>query len=266
MMKISELAIISKNARIAGDVEIGPFAIVEDGVEIGPKVKVWPHAYIASGTSIGEATQIHMGAVLGHFPQDLAFDKSAKTYLKIGKRNIIREYATIHRGTKDCSSTVIGDDCYLMALSHIGHNCEIGNNVIIANCALLSGYVTVEDKAFISGNVVVHQFCRIGALSMIGGFTGINKDVPPYMLVRGPSVVRSINLIGLRRSKFSKELIDNLKEAFRLLYNADLNTAQAIEGIKKLKPSNELNHLIDFIEHSKRGICKYKYSDAEYFE
>lgn len=266
MTKISELAIVGKNAKVSEDAEIGPFAIVEDNVEIGPKVKIWPHAYISSGTSIGESTEIHMGAVLGHFPQDLAFDYSAKTYLKIGKRNIIREYATIHRGTKDGSSTVIGDDCYLMALSHIGHNCEIGSNVIIANCALLSGHVTVEDKAFISGNVVIHQFCRIGTMSMIGGFTGINKDVPPYMLVRGPSVVRSINLVGLRRAKFSKELIDNLKEAFRLLYNADLNTAQAIEGIKKLKPSNELSHLINFIEHTKRGICKYKYSDAEYFE
>lgn len=264
--RISELAIVSKKARIAEDVEIGPFAIVEDDVEIGHRVKIWPHAYICSGTSIGESTQVHMGAVLGHLPQDMVFDINSKTYLRVGKRNVIREYATIHRGTKEGSSTVIGDDCYLMALSHIGHNCEIGNNCIIANCALLSGYVTVEEKAFISGNVVIHQFCRIGALSMIGGFTGINKDVPPYMLVRGPSVVRSVNLVGLRRAKFSKEAIDNVREAFRLLYKENLNTAQAVEGIRKLKPSNELNHLIEFIGGSKRGICKYKYSDAEYFE
>jgi UDP-N-acetylglucosamine acyltransferase len=154
-----------------------------------------------------------------------------------------------------------------MAVSHIGHNCQIGNNVILANCALLAGYVTVEDYAFISGNVVVHQFCRIGALSIIGGFTGINKDVPPYMLARGPSVVRSVNLVGLRRAKFPKETIANIKEAYRLLYQADINTAQALEEIGKLKPfGRELAHLVDFIQNSKRGICKYKYSDTDYFE
>lgn len=264
-MKISELAIVSKTAKISNDVEIGPYAIVEDEVELGPRVKVWPHAYICNGTSVGEDTQIHMGAVLGHIPQDLDF-KNSKTYLKVGKRNIIREYATIHRGTKEGSSTVIGDDCYLMAVSHVGHNCQIGNKVIIANCALLAGYVTVEDASFISGNVVVHQFCRIGELSIIGGFTGINKDVPPYMLVRGPSVVRSVNLIGLRRAKFSRELINSIQEAYKLLYMSNLNTAQAIEGIKKLPPSKELDHLVEFIAGSKRGICKYKYSDTDYFE
>lgn len=262
---ISELAIVSKNASLADGVQIGPFAIVEDEVELGPNVKVWPHAYICSGTHVAEDTQIHMGAVVGHLPQDLAFENK-KTYLKIGKRNMIREYATIHRGTKEGSSTVIGDDCYLMAVSHVGHNCEIGNKVIIANCALLSGYVTVEDGAFISGNVVVHQFCRIGTLSMIGGFTGVNKDVPPYMLVRGPSVVRSVNLIGLRRAKFPRDTINDIETAYKLLYQSDLNTKQAIEEIKKIKPSKELGHLMEFVQNSKRGICKYKYSDAEYFE
>lgn len=265
-LSISELAIVSKKAKLASDVEIGPFATIEDDVKLGPRVKIWPHAYIASGTDIGEGTEIHMGAVIGHVPQDLSFDKNNKTFLKIGKGNVIREYATIHRGTKDGSATIIGDNCYLMAMSHVGHNCEIGNNVIIANGALLSGYVIVGDRAFISGNVVVHQFCRIGELSMIGGFTGINKDVPPYMLVRGPSVVRSVNLIGLRRAKFSKELIGDIREAYRLLYQSNLNTGQAIEGIEKLKPSNELRNLIEFIRASKRGICKYKYSDDEYFE
>ncbi len=266
-MSISELAIVSVKAKIAKDAEIGPFSIIEDEVELGPKVKVWPHAYICNGTSVGEGTEVHMGAVLGHRPQDLAFDNKNRTYLKIGKRNVIREYATIHRGTKDGSSTVIGDDCYLMAVSHVGHNCEIGNNVIIANCALLAGYVSVGDYAFISGNVVVHQYCRIGAMAMIGGFTGVNKDVPPYMLVRGPSVVRAVNLVGLRRAKFSREVLGNIKEAYKLLYQSNLNTEQAIEGIKKLKPySDELKYLVEFIEGSKRGICKYKYSDAEYFE
>ena len=264
-MSISELAVVSKSAKIAKGVEIGPFAIVEDDVELGPNVKIWPHAYICSGTSIGEGTQIHMGSVIGHLPQDLAFENK-KTYVKIGKRNVIREYVTVHRGTKAGSVTVIGDDCYLMAVAHVGHNCEIGNSVIIANGALLAGYVTVGESAFISGNVVIHQFCRIGTLSMIGGFSGINKDVPPYMLVRGPSVARSVNLVGLRRAKFSRELIGQLKEAYKFLYLSDLNTVQAIEEMKKIKPSKELTHLIDFIQSSKRGVCKSKATDAEYFE
>lgn len=264
-MNISGSAVVSKKARIAEGVEIGPFAIVEDDVEIGPGVKIWPHAYICNGTRIGEGTQVHMGAVLGHIPQDLAFTNE-NTYLQIGKRNVIREYATIHRGTKEGSSTVIGDDCYLMAVSHVGHNCEIGNNVIIANCALLAGYVSVGDYAFISGNVVVHQFCRIGELAMIGGFTGVNKDVPPYMLVRGPSVIRSVNLIGLRRAKFPREVIEGLNEAFKLLQASDLNTSQAIEAIGKLKSSKELDRLMEFIKGSKRGICKYKYNETDYFE
>ena len=264
-MKISEQAIVSKSAKLGDGVEIGPFAIIEDDVELGPGVKVWPHAYICTGSSIGEGTQVHMGAVVGHLPQDLAF-KDRKTYVKIGKNNVIREYATIHRGTEEGSSTVIGDDCYLMVSSHVGHNCHIGNSVILANGVLLAGHVSVGDFAFVSGNVVVHQFCRIGTVAMIGGFTGINKDVPPYMLVRGPSVVRSLNLVGLRRLKFSRELINEMKEAYKLLFQSDLNTAQAIEGIRKLKPSKELDHLIEFIQTSKRGICKYKYSDDEYFE
>ena len=264
-MNIDNRAIVGKGAKIAEGVEIGPYAVIEDGAELGARVKVWPHAHVCTGTVVGEDTQIHMGAVVGHIPQDLAF-KNEKTFLKVGKRNIIREYATIHRGTGEGTMTIVGDDCYIMAVAHIGHNCHIGNKVILANCALLAGHVTVEDSSFISGNVVVHQFCSIGELSIIGGFTGINKDVPPYMLVRGPSVVRSVNLIGLRRAKFSREIIDGIKEAYRLLYMENLNTAQAIEGIKKLKPCRQLDHLVEFIQGSKRGICKYKYSDTDYFE
>lgn len=264
-MKISELAVVSKKAKIAEGVEIGPFAVIEDDVEIGPDVRIWPHAYIYSGTSIGEGTQVHMGAALGNIPQDLAFENKA-TYLKIGKRNIIREYVTMHRGTKEGSSTIVGDNCYFMAVSHVGHNCRIDNNVIVANGALLAGYVTVEDSAFISGNVVIHQFCRVGSLAMIGGFSGINKDVPPYMMVRGPSVVRSLNIVGLRRAKFPKEVFESLKKAFVLIYASGLNTTQAIEEIKRLQPSKELGHLIEFMQSSKRGICKSKETDEEYFE
>ncbi len=266
MKKISDLAVVSKSAKIAAGVEIGPFAVIEDEVDIGADVKISAQAYIASGTTIGEGTQIHMGACIGDLPQDLGFDKNKKTFTKIGRNTVIREHVTIHRATVEGSATVVGDDCYLMAVSHVGHDCHVGNNVIVANGALLAGHVDVEDYAFISGNVVIHQFCRIGEACMIGGFTGINKDVPPYMLVRGPSVVRGINIVGLRRLKFPREVVLSIKEAYKLIFMSDLNTSQAIESIKKLKPSKELDHLINFIQTSKRGICKAKDDNDEYYE
>ena len=266
MTNISELAVVSKNAKIAEGVEIGPYAIIEPDVEISSGVKIWPHAHICSGSRIGEETQVHMGAVVGHLPQDLSFDVTKKTFTKIGKRTVIREHATIHRATKEGEATTIGDGCYLMAVSHVGHDCHLGNNVILANGVLLAGHVEVGDNSFISGNVVVHQFCRIGDYAIIGGFSGVNKDVPPYMLVRGPSVIRSVNLVGLRRGKFAREVIHSIMEAFKLLYHSGLNTSQAVEGIRKLGPSKELDHLIEFILSSKRGICKCKSDKADFFE
>ncbi len=266
MTKISELAVVSKKAKIAEGVEVGPFAIIEADVDIAAGVKIWPHAHILNGTRIGEGAQVHMGAVVGHLPQDLTFDTNIKTFTKIGKGTVIREYATIHRSTKEGLATTVGDGCYLMAVSHVGHDCHLGNNVILANGALLAGHVEVGDNSFISGNVVVHQFCRIGSYCIIGGFSGVNKDVPPYMLVRGPSVMRGVNLVALRRAKFQRDTIHKITEAFKFLYQSDLNTSQAIEEIKKLGPSKELDHLVAFIQNSKRGICKYKYSDSEYFE
>lgn len=266
MSNISDKAIVGKTAKIGRGVEIGHFAIIEDGVEIGDNVKILPNAYICSGTSIGEGSEIHMGAVIGHLPQDLSFDKSRKTYTRIGKRVIIREHATIHRATKDGGATVVGDDSYLMAVSHVGHDCNLENNVIVANGALLAGHVSVGSYAFVSGNVVIHQFCRIGSVAMIGGFSGINKDVPPFMLVRGPSIIRAINLVGLRRLKIPIEAIKEIRQAYKLIYMSDLNTAQALVELKKLRPLNEIKKLIEFIETSKRGICKTKDTDEEFFE
>jgi UDP-N-acetylglucosamine acyltransferase len=267
-MTIHPTAIVGKHAQVAPSVEIGPYAIVEDGAKIEKNVKIYARAYICKNTEIGEGTQVHMGAVLGHVPQDLAFEDK-ETYLKIGKRNIIREYATIHRGTKEGTTTEIGDENFLMALSHIGHNCVLGNKVILANGALLAGYINVEDQVFISGNVVVHQFCSIGRLAIIGGFSGVNKDVPPYTVVRGVSTIRAINLIGLKRAGFSAKAINEIREAFKLVYNSDLNTNQAIEKILDTKSGKEARHFAEFIKNSKRGICKkYRHTskDEDYFK
>ena len=254
-MRSHPTAIVSKRAEIDTSVEIGPFVIIEDDVKIDKNVKLYPHAYICGGTGIGEGTHVHMGAVLGHLPQDVAFE-GKKSYLKIGKRNIIREYVTIHRGTKESTATEIGDANFFMAHSHVGHNCKIGKNVILANGALLAGYVNVEDGVFISGNVVVHQHCSIGKLAIISGLSGVHKDIPPYMAVRGISRIRAINIIGLRRAGFNKNAIKEIREAFRLLYRSNLNTAQALEKILELKPGKETMYLVEFIKSSKRGIGK----------
>jgi len=258
--KIHKTAIVDKKAEIGDAVEIGPYAIIEGAVKIEKNARIMAHAHISSGTQIGEGTEVHMGAVLGHTPQDFAYEEK-ESFLKIGKRNIIREYVTIHKGTKENSSTVIGDENYFMGASHIGHNCFVGNKVILANGALLAGHVQVEDGVFISGNVAIHQFCRIGRLSMVGGFSGVNQDVPPYMVVRGPSKVRAVNIIGLRRAGFKREVIREIKEAFKLLYRSGLNTRQATEKIMGINPSPEILHMVDFIKESKRGICDYHSAD-----
>jgi len=261
---IHSTAIVSSHAEIDKSVEIGPYAIIEDGVKIGKGVKIYARAYICGGTMIGEGTEVHMGAILGHLPQDIAFE-GKKSYLRIGKKNIIREYVTIHRGTKPDTATVIGDENFLMGASHVGHNCVLENRVILANGALLAGYVRVEDDVFISGNVVVHQFCSIGKLSIVGGFSGVNKDVPPYMAVRGPSSVWSVNLIGLRRAHIARDAINELKEAFKIIYLSHLNTKQAFAKMTEGNPCKEVRYLAEFIKNSKRGICKYKFTENQYF-
>ena len=187
-MTIHNTAIVSNKAQIDPSVEIGPNVVIEDDVIIEKGVTIMANSYICRDTEIGENSTIHMGVVLGNVPQDYAY-KGQKTYTKIGKNNIIREFVTVHRGTTEGSCTETGDNVMLMVSSHLGHNCKVDDDVIIANGALLAGHVVVDRGAFISGNVVVHQFCYIGEYSMIGGFSGINKDVPPYMLVRGPSYI-----------------------------------------------------------------------------
>lgn len=264
-MAIHSAAIISKHSEIDSSAEIGLGVIIEENVVIRKDVRIMPNAYICKGTEIGEGTCIYNGAVIGNTPQDYSY-KGAETFTKIGKNNIIREYVTIHRGTCAGTATVVGDNNFLMVQSHLGHNCVIKDNVIIANGALLAGYVEVESGAFISGNVVFHQFCRVGRYAMIGGFSGVNKDVPPYMIIRGPSVVRGINLVGLRRAGFARESIREIKEAYKILYLSNSSKKEALGRIKETLHSDEIAHLISFIESSKRGICKGRFNEEGFFE
>ena len=208
---------VSPKAELDPTVEVGPNAIIEDHVKIGAGTRVWANAYITGHTEIGRDNQIHMGAVIGHEPQDLKFDRACRSYLRIGDRNVFREYCTVHRGTEPESATTIGNDCYLMGVSHVGHNCVIGNNVIICNCALLAGHVHVGDQAFISGGVVIHQFTRVGRLAMFSGNARVSMDVPPFTLAAERNEVHALNLVGLRRAKIATEAIAELKKTLQTL-------------------------------------------------
>jgi UDP-N-acetylglucosamine acyltransferase len=248
---------VSKKAEIDSSVDIGPNAVVEEHVKIGAGTRVMANAYLAGHTEIGRDNQIHMGAVIGHEPQDLKFDRTCRSFLKIGDRNVFREYCTVHRGTEPESATVIGNDCFLMVAAHVGHNCVIGNHVIITNCALLGGHVHVGDNAFISGGAVIHQFVHIGSLAMISGNARVSMDVPPFTLEAERNEVRALNLVGLRRAQIPAAALAELKKLFKLFYLSGLNGTQALkeasaDGAFK---SAEAREFIEFVRNSPNGIC-----------
>lgn len=253
---IHPTAVVDPEVQIAPDVEIGPYAVIEGPVRIGAGTKVWPHAYLAAPLEIGRGCQIHIGAVLGHLHQALREPQAGG--VRIGDRAIIREYATVHRASKAGAWTTVGSETLLMGFTHIAHDCNVGSRVIIANGTLLAGHVTVEERAVISGHVAVHQFVRIGTLAMIGGLARVNKDVPPYFLVKGDSEVWAINSVGLKRAGISQENQAKIREAYRLLYRAGLNTTQALKAIQAMEGiPPEVHHLVQFIQASQRGICRH---------
>lgn len=254
MSNIHPSAIIGKNVRIGEGTEIGPQVIIEDGVILGARNRLRAGVYIGTGTELGDDNDIHMHSIIGHIPQDFAF-KNEPSFTRIGSRNQIREFVTIHRGTKPGTATVLGDDNFLMAYCHIAHNCHIGNRVIMVNQASLTGHCHVEDQAFLSGMTGLHQFTRVGRLSMLSALSAVNKDIPPFMTCGGrPAVVVGINVVGMRRSGFSPETRSEIKQAYKLLYRSGLNVTQAVALMKQKLKSPEADHLIKFIEASERGI------------
>jgi UDP-N-acetylglucosamine acyltransferase len=254
MPEIHPSAIIGKNVAIGTGNLIGPNVILEDGVKIGSHNKILAGAFLARGTELGNDNVIHMHAMIGHEPQDLAY-QGQDTFTKIGHKNVIREFVTIHRGTKEGTATVIGDANFIMAYCHIAHNCLLGNNIIMVNQASLTGHCVVEDKAFLSGMTGFHQFTRIGTLAMVSALTAINKDIPPFMICGGrPGVAQGINVVGMRRAGIGPETRMEIKNAYKLLYRSGLNVSQAILEIKKSLKSPQVAHMVEFIETSKRGI------------
>lgn len=254
---IHATAIVSSEAQIADSVTIGPNAIIEGNVTIAEGTVIGANTLVGSGARIGKQVQIHHGAVVGSLPQDLKFG-GEETLMLVGDNTVIREYATLNRGTNDRGETRVGANCLLMAYSHVAHDCFLGDNVILANSVNLAGHITIEDFVIIGGIVPVHQFTRIGTHAMIGGGFRVPQDVCPYSLAGGyPLSVKGLNLIGLRRRNFPRENIKALQEAFKLLFKSDLNTTQALERINaELEMTPELQHLVDFISGSERGITK----------
>ena len=254
-MGIHPTAIVDPRAEIDPTVEIGPYVVVQGPVKIGRATRVMAHAILLGWTEIGMENEIHAGAVIGDTPQDQAY-KGEESYLRIGHRNIIREYAQIHLGTKPGSSTIIGNDNFLMATSHVAHNCRLGNGIVMANGALLGGYVEVGDHAFISAHCVVHQFIRVGELSLMRGLSGTSRDVPPYSIIDWQHTVRGVNVTGLKRAGYDNGRIRQIREAYRILFRKGRNLSLAIEELsQKSQPSDEVAALLKFIKSSKRGVC-----------
>ncbi|MBE0426837.1 MAG: acyl-ACP--UDP-N-acetylglucosamine O-acyltransferase [Nitrospirae bacterium] len=256
--EIHPTAIIAPDAEIEGGTYIGPFCIINEGVHIKKGTRLISNVIIEGKSEIGENCVIYPFTTIGLPPQDLKY-KGEKTGVRIGNNNIIREYITIHRASVSGDGvTEIGDNNFLMAYVHIAHDCKIGNSVIMANIATLAGHVIVEDFAVIGGLVAVHQFTRIGAYSMIGGFSGVGQDIPPYMIASGARAkLFGLNTIGLKRHGFPDSTINELKKAYKILFREKHTMKEAIKKIQEELPYTEqIKHLIEFIQKNKRGICR----------
>ncbi len=253
--KIDSLAIVEPGAQIGNDVTIEPFAVVKANVILHDRVVIKSHAYIDGFTTVGADTVIWPGAVIGTKPQDLKY-RGEKTYVEIGKNCQIREYVTVNSSCGKESVVKIGDNCLLMANCHVAHNCVIGNNVIMANSSMLAGHVKVEDFAIIGGFTPVHQYTKIGCYSMVGGFSRVPLDVPPYIIGGDvPFRVAGLNRVGLRRHQFPLEVRLALAKAFRITYRMNLRLSEALKKIEEeVFPYPEVRHWLDFCTTSKRGL------------
>ncbi len=264
-MTIHPNAIIDPSAELAADVTVGPFSVIEANVKIGKGTIVASHVRISGPCTIGENNTIDSFVALGGAPQDLGY-KGEPTELIIGNNNQIREYVSIHRGTlKGGGKTVIGDNTMIMAYSHLGHDCIIGDSVIIVNAAMLGGHTEVDSHATVGGLTGTHQFSRIGAFSFIGGGSAVSKDVPPYAMVtgeRGGMKISGLNKVGLRRNGFTRETIKKIDAAYRILFHSDLLHNDALDKVaEELGGNAAVDELVSFIRASKRGVVKRTKSD-----
>jgi len=256
---IHPTAIVDPTAEIDDGVEVAPYSIVRKEARIGKGTRIGPHVVVGEWTRIGEQCQIFQFASVGEAPQALAY-RGEKTFLEMGNQNIVREFVTLNRGTLGGGGkTLIGHGNLFMAYSHVAHDCQIGNQVILANGATLAGHITIEDHAIIGGLSAIHQFCRIGAHAFVSGMTGITLDVPPYMLASGSRAnLFGLNTVGLKRNKFSEASIRGLKKAYRIIFRSNLTLEKAVAQLREdeIAEIPEVQHLLQFIAETKRGISR----------
>ncbi len=254
---IHKTAIIGPLVKLGQNVTVGPYSILEGSVTIGDNAAIGAHCVIEGNTAIGSGSQVFTGAVIGSRPQDKKHRAEDQVYLVIGENNIFREYVTVNPGTTEGGGTTkIGDNNLFMACSHVAHDCAIGNHCVLANYVGLSGHVTIEDRAVIGGLSGFHQFARVGFLSIIGGCSKVNQDVPPFSMVDGnPATLRGLNVIGLKRANIPSETSMALRRAFKILFNSGLARGNAIAQVQEqMNGLPEIHRLIEFIQTSKRGI------------
>ncbi|MEO8601190.1 MAG: acyl-ACP--UDP-N-acetylglucosamine O-acyltransferase [bacterium] len=253
-MPVHPTALVDRRAEIDATAEIGPYVVIDGPVVVGAGTVVQPYVHLTGHTIIGRDNVIHSGAVLGGAPQDLTY-QGAPTGVRIGDRNLIREHVEINRATKLEQPTVLGDDNFLFGHAHVGHDCQVGNGVILANGAMLGGHVSVADRAFISGNCVVHQFVRVGRLTMLRGLSRTSRDVPPFAMMDWTHTVRGINRVGLRRAGLPAERIRAVQRAFVTLFAGRRNLRQALAEVDAGPRTDEVDELLAFIRASTRGVC-----------
>ncbi len=257
MAEIHPTALVSPDAVLGEGVRIGPYAVVHGGAVIGDGTVIDAHAVIYGCVRLGRNNYVGCGAVLGGEPQDLSF-KGQETWVEIGDGNTIREYVTIHRATQEGGSTRVGSNCFIMAYSHIAHDCVIGDNVIITNYAGISGFVEIEDRAVISGHVGIHQFVRIGRLAFVSGGSFPGQDIPPYCMAAGrPAKIVGLNVVGMRRAGIPAEVRNQIKRAFDIYFRRGLNRSHALEIIERELDAPEVKIFVEFVKRSRRGVAAF---------
>lgn len=257
-MEIHPTAIVHPKAKIAPGVKIGPYSLIGEHASIGKDTRIDSHVIVEGWTEIGERCHIFPFVSIGGPPQHMRY-KGEPTRVVIGNDNVIREFVTIHRATAEGGGeTVLGQGNFIMAYSHIAHDCRVGNRVIMANASTLAGHIDVEDFAIVGGLVAIHQFVRVGCYAIIGGASGVPKDVPPYMCAAGNRAkLFGLNTVGLKRHGFPEATMSALKKAYRILFRSHLTLNKAMEGVEAEVPDlPEIRHLLAFLKSSKRGICR----------
>jgi UDP-N-acetylglucosamine acyltransferase len=252
---IHPTAIIHPKAKLDPTVRVGPYAIIDEGVEIGADCDIGPQVYLTGLTTIGSRNRFYAGCVIGEAPQDLKYN-GEPTRVRIGEHNVFREHVTVHRSNKATEDTVIGSHNFLMANSHVAHNCRLGDYLILANGALLGGHVTLDDRAFVSGNAVVHQFVRVGTLALMQGGSAVSKDLPPYTVARGDNGICGLNTVGLRRAGLTPAERLELKQLYHALFRGGQNLRAAVARAREKFSSAPAKVMLEFLAGSRRGICR----------